>query len=280
MGATVYVNGRSVVHKNSDGKSIAFPDVCLSPPPAPTGPIPIPYPNTALSHDTDEGAKTVFADGTPVALKGQSHFKTSTGDEAGSQGGNVLTHKTKGKAFFMNAAMDVSIEGAMVPRHGDPMAHNCACAPIGGVAPCYIDLFTTAIEQTDCDEPYNRDKHGRDSDGRATPNPDQREAVRGLMSDEATEFQPAGTVICWECQQPTANPVADHQPPLVLTYYRGGCHDEEVMQDAAGTMDVRTEPPEPPDETPCIVPHCPDCSDRQRNAMSRFSREARMAQGL
>jgi uncharacterized Zn-binding protein involved in type VI secretion len=280
MGATVYVNDRSVVHKKSDGKSIAFPDVCLSPPPAPTGPVPLPYPNTAMSSDTDEGASTVAADGAPVALKGQSHFKTSTGDEAGNQGGNVVTHKTKGKAFFMNASMDVTIEGAQVPRHGDPMAHNCSCAPYAGIAPAYIDLLTTAMEHTDCEDVYKRNVHGRDSEGRRTPNDEQREGVRGLLSDQATESQPAGTVICWECQEPTANPVADHQPPLVLTYYRGGCHDEEEMQDAAGTTDVRSEPPEPPDETPCIVPHCPDCSDRQRNSMNQLSRDARAAQGF
>ena len=71
MGATVYVNGRSVAHENSNGKAIAFPDVCLSPPPPPAGPVPIPYPNIALSQDTDNGAKTVSADGKPVAIKGQ-----------------------------------------------------------------------------------------------------------------------------------------------------------------------------------------------------------------
>jgi uncharacterized Zn-binding protein involved in type VI secretion len=280
MGATVYANGKSVAHKNSDGKAIAFPDVCLSPPPPPAGPIPVPYPNTALSKDTDKGADTVTADGQPIALKGKSNFSTSTGDEGGTQGGNVLTHKTKGKAFFLAASMDVQIEGKPVPRHGDPMAHNCACAPYGGVAPAYVDLITTALEHTDCDEPYEREEHGQDGNGEDTPNDDQRGAVNDLKSTEATEDQPAGTVICWECRQPTANPVADHQPPLVLKYYSGGCHDEEEMQDAAGTDDVREEPPEPPDDTPCIVPHCPDCSDLQRNAMSAFSRAARAAQGL
>lgn len=269
MGATVYVNDRSVVHKNSDGQAIAFPDVCLSPPPPPAGPVPIPYPNTAFSRDTDNGAKTVIADGQPVALKGQSKISTSTGDEGGVQGGNVLTHKTKGKAFFLAASMDVTIEGKNVPRHGDPMAHNCACAPYGGVAPAYIDLFTAAEENVDCDEEYDRDVHGRDVYGRATPNPDQTAAVNALRG-------PDGRVDCWECGLPTATPIPDHQPPLILKYYSGGCHDEDEMQDAAGTDNVRRQPPDPPDDTPCIVPHCPSCSSdgysSQMNEMRAFSR--------
>ena len=50
MGVTVGVNKLSVVHKDSGGVTIAFPDVCKTPSPA--GPIPIPYPNIAKSSDT------------------------------------------------------------------------------------------------------------------------------------------------------------------------------------------------------------------------------------
>lgn len=280
MGATVYVNGRSVTHKNSNGKAIAFPDVCLSPPPPPTGPIPVPYPNTAFSKDTDRGAKAVKADGKPVAIKGKSRFSKSTGDEGGTQGGNVITHKTKGKAFFLAASMDVKIEGKFVPRHGDPMAHNCACAPFASVAPAYIDLITTAEEHNNCGRRYNRDEDGADCEGEGTPNPEQREAVANMRSADATEYQPEGTVVCWQCREPTANPVADHQPPLILSYYNGGCHDSDEMCEAAGTDNVQDRPPEPPDETPCIVPHCPDCSFKQMQEMRQFSRRARAAQNL
>lgn len=280
MGSTVYVNGRSVVHKNAGGKSIAFPDPCLSPPPPPAGPIPVPYPNTAMASDTDEGASSVKADGQPVAIKGQSKIKTSTGDEGGTQGGNVVTHKTKGKAFFLVASMDVKIEGKPVPRHGDSMAQNCACAPFGGVAPAYVDLITQALEYTNCDDRYDRDEHGNDSAGDPTPNDDQTAAVNNMRSTVATEDQPAGTVICWECKKPTANPIADHQPPLVLNYYSGGCHDPGQQEDVAGNDNYLSEPPEPPDDTACIVPHCPDCSFRQMQEMQRFSQAARAAQGL
>jgi len=93
MGVSVGVNNMSVVHKGSGGKTIAFPDVCKTPSPA--GPIPIPYPNIAKSSDTAKGSKKVKCDGNPICLK-DSNFSTSTGDEAGSAGGGVVSNKTKG----------------------------------------------------------------------------------------------------------------------------------------------------------------------------------------
>jgi len=121
MGVTVGVNNLSVVHKDSGGITIAFPDVCKTP--TPGGPVPIPYPNIAMSSDTAKGSKSVKIDGNPVCLK-DSNFKTSTGDEAGSAGGGVASSKTKGKAEFVNFSMDVKIEGKNVPRALDLMLHN------------------------------------------------------------------------------------------------------------------------------------------------------------
>ena len=121
MPVTVGVNNLSVVHKDSGGVTIAFPDVCKTP--SPGGPIPIPYPNIAMSSDTAAGSKSVKIDGNPVCLK-DSNFKTSTGDEAGTAGGGVASSKTKGKAEFVNFSMDVKIEGKNVPRALDLMLHN------------------------------------------------------------------------------------------------------------------------------------------------------------
>ena len=58
-GITIGVNNLSVVHKSSNGVTIAFPDVCKTP--APSGPIPIPYPNIAKSTDTEKGVKRTKA---------------------------------------------------------------------------------------------------------------------------------------------------------------------------------------------------------------------------
>ena len=120
MPVTVGVNNMSVVHKDSAGVTIAFPDVCKTP--SPSGPIPIPYPNIAQSSDTAQGSSTVKCDGNPICLK-DSNFSTSTGDEAGSVGG-VVSSKVKGKAEFVNFSFDVQVEGKNVARAFDLMLHN------------------------------------------------------------------------------------------------------------------------------------------------------------
>ena len=121
MPASINVNTRTVVHKSSNGIATAFPDVCKTP--TPGGPVPIPYPNIAMSSDTADGSKTVSMDGNPIMLKG-SNFSTSTGDEAGTAGGGVVSSKTKGKAEFVNYSFDVKVEGKNVPRLGDMMIQN------------------------------------------------------------------------------------------------------------------------------------------------------------
>jgi uncharacterized Zn-binding protein involved in type VI secretion len=126
MPATVIVNFRTVVHASSNGLVTGFPDVCKTPSPA--GPIPIPYPNIAQSSDTAQGSQTVKVDGNPIMLQG-SNFATSTGDEAGSAGGGVVSNTTKGKAEFVLYSFDVKVEGKAVPRMGDLMLLNKLSAP-------------------------------------------------------------------------------------------------------------------------------------------------------
>lgn len=122
MGVTVGVNNLSVVHKGSSGITTAFPDVCKTPaPPAPF--VPIPYPNIAKSSDTSKGSKKVKCDGNPICLK-DSNFMMSTGDEAGTAGGGMVSNKIKGKAEFVNFSFDVKVEGKNVARALDLMLHN------------------------------------------------------------------------------------------------------------------------------------------------------------
>ncbi|HFE36874.1 MAG TPA: DUF4150 domain-containing protein [Gammaproteobacteria bacterium] len=121
MPATVNVNFRTVVHKSSNGMSIAFPDVCKTP--CAPSPIPIPYPNIAMSSNTAKGSKKVKVDGNPIMLKG-SNFSTSTGDEAGSAGGGVVSNTNKGKAEFNLYSFDVKVEGKEVARLADLMMNN------------------------------------------------------------------------------------------------------------------------------------------------------------
>jgi hypothetical protein len=120
MPVTVGVNSLSVIHQASGGVTIAFPDVCKTPTPA--GPVPIPYPNVAMSSDTAQPSKQVKCDGNPICLQ-DSSFAVSTGDEAGSAGG-VASGKIKGKAEFVLYSFDVKVEGKNVPRALDIMLHN------------------------------------------------------------------------------------------------------------------------------------------------------------
>lgn len=125
MPTTTSANDRTVVHKKSSGVSAAFPDVCKTPTPA--GPVPIPYPNIAMSSDTAKGSKKVKVDGESIMLR-DSNFSTSTGDEAGSVGG-VVSNRIKGKAEFVSYSFDVKVEGKNVPRLGDLMLQNKGSAP-------------------------------------------------------------------------------------------------------------------------------------------------------
>jgi hypothetical protein len=129
--ATVLVNGRTVVHATSGGVSSAFPDVCQTP--TPGGPVPIPYPNIAMSADTADGSETFTADGNPVMLQG-SNFRTSTGDEPGTAGG-VMSTCNKGIAEFVTYSFDVKVEGRNVARLGDLMLQNKRTTPNTPPAP-------------------------------------------------------------------------------------------------------------------------------------------------
>ena len=80
METNVYINGREACSRASDGKSAgAFPDPCWSPPPPPTGPVVVPYSNTAYARDLQNGTATVFICKSMVAQKDRSYFSTSEG---------------------------------------------------------------------------------------------------------------------------------------------------------------------------------------------------------
>jgi hypothetical protein len=127
MSQNVFANGKEISAKKDDNKSTcAMPDVCLSPPSPPAGPIPIPYPNTAQASDTTDGSKSVKIGGDMVGLKNSSNYKKSTGDEAATKslGMGVVTHTIQGKMLHAAWSMDVKIEGANVIRHMDITTHN------------------------------------------------------------------------------------------------------------------------------------------------------------
>jgi hypothetical protein len=121
MPCTIFVNGRGVVHETSGGLSTVFPDVCLTP--TPGGPVPIPYPNLGKAADTSAGPASVTCDGGMPMVKGAKYQLTS-GDEAGSAGGGVVSGSLKGEAEFLTYSFDVKFEGRNVCRLGDSLFHN------------------------------------------------------------------------------------------------------------------------------------------------------------
>jgi hypothetical protein len=132
MSANVFANGREVSAKKSSDQSIAaMPDVCLSPPSPPAGPIPIPYPNFSKASDTSDGTKTVKIAGDEAGMKNQSNYKTSKGDEAATRtlGMGVVTHTIQGKTQFAAWSFDVMFEGANAVRFMDLTTHNHASDP-------------------------------------------------------------------------------------------------------------------------------------------------------
>jgi hypothetical protein len=127
MGVNVYANGMEVSAKKSDNQSIAaMPDVCLSPPTPPAGPVPIPYPNFSQASDLSDGTRTVKLGGQEAGIKDESNYSTSKGDEAATRtlGMGTVTHTIQGKTKFAAWSMDVKFEGSNVTRFGDITTHN------------------------------------------------------------------------------------------------------------------------------------------------------------
>jgi hypothetical protein len=80
----MFVTASGVIASSKSGKEaamFAFPDVCLTPPSPPGGPIPVPYPNTVRASASDFGAGTKTTKvGEKICFKA-TKVKTSEGDE-------------------------------------------------------------------------------------------------------------------------------------------------------------------------------------------------------
>jgi len=138
MSVTINVNGLSLCHKASSGVTTAtIPDICKTPTNA--GPVPVPYPNIALSADLAKGTTTVKADGGNMIAHKSSEFSKSSGDEAGTVGG-VKSGVNMGKATWITWSMDVKVEGKNACRLSDKMFMNKQnTVSMGGVIQPPID---------------------------------------------------------------------------------------------------------------------------------------------
>lgn len=90
--------------------SATVPDVCLTP--AAPSPIPVPYPNFAMSDMADPGSivENVLVVAMP-ALNMGSMLLLSQGDEAGTAGGGVACGEIMGMAEFVDGSPNVMVGG-------------------------------------------------------------------------------------------------------------------------------------------------------------------------
>jgi hypothetical protein len=202
---TVYANGRELSGKASGNKTIAaMPDVCLSPPAPPAGPIPIPYPNTSMASDTADGSKTVFVQGKEVGLKNASVYKKSNGNEpaTNSFGAGVVSHVIQGKTKFAAWSFDVKIEGQNAVRHLDLTTTNHVNNPNTGLGPSAGLMSPPPPTAEDCKELSEcndgvRERMGDDSrvavqrlsgDTPETPNTIAHAAIQGASAPASPAF--------------------------------------------------------------------------------------------
>lgn len=122
MPTHITVNSLGLTHKSSTGMSKAtIPDVCKTP--SPGGPIPLPYPNFAMSSTLSGGTTTVFAKGGAMIANKPSQYSMSTGDEPGTVGG-VKSSTFKQATDWILYSFDVKMDGENACRHTDKKYHN------------------------------------------------------------------------------------------------------------------------------------------------------------
>jgi uncharacterized Zn-binding protein involved in type VI secretion len=282
MGITVYNEGMGLFHSGSGGKGIAPGDVCLTPPPPPAGPLPVPYVNSLGASDLADGSETVKVDGNPTALEDKSSISTSTGNEPATQGGSVITHKTKGKGYFTMWSSTLMIEGKGADRHGDPMGQNCSSSP-----PSCVDMQALVAFQVKygvqnqplCDEPYDRKKLGLSGTTQS-----QKDEVYGEECWEcAAAFEGGADKLVFESKsgkistkttaktsgrKDSKQMTPDHQPPISTAWENGGCWmDEEEFKEWAKA-----------DST--VVPHCKFHSNTQGGTISGAEAKEDIAEWL
>jgi uncharacterized Zn-binding protein involved in type VI secretion len=266
MSCTVFAENMGLFHKGSGGKGVAPGDVCLTPPPPPAGPVPVPYVNMLQASNLAKGSKSVKIQGEPTALESQSNVSTSNGNEPGSQPPKgVVTATNKGKGSFKLWSFTVKVEGKGVCRHGDMMGQNHMSDPPNCIDAAALTKFEAALKKLGVlDEPcppYKRSSHAPKPD----PQPEQIDAVNGKPCWECKKVNPKLQEAIWDTAkvtdasganvyvkgvlkvEPKPNPrvhgrsneagagmTHDHQPPMNVAWKMGGCHMPDPDGDPTG----------------------------------------------
>ena len=125
------------------GVDMGFPDVCITPIPAPTGeiPTPIPYPDIAMSATSSLPVVHVLVDCMP-ALNQLSEGVVSAGDTTGLEGG-VVSHDVDGEAEYLVGCFTILVGGAPAQRLTSVTGQNAA-----GVLPNAPGMCATPSQVT------------------------------------------------------------------------------------------------------------------------------------
>ena len=124
------------------GMDLGFPDVCLTP--AGPVPVPIPYPDIAMSATTAPAAYNVLVDCMP-AINVLSKGLVSVGDNAGVAGGGVVTHMIDGQATYMVGCITIFVDGVPAQRLTSVTGQNAAGVLPNGPGMCAAPSQVTVL---------------------------------------------------------------------------------------------------------------------------------------
>ena len=123
------------------GQNMAFPDVCKTP--TPVGPIPLPYPNIAMTSTTNPVVPNITVDAMPV-INQASFGMVSQGDEAGAAGG-VVDSMICGQTCYQVGCSTITMGGAPAQRLTSITGQNAAGATPNAVGACLAPSQTTVL---------------------------------------------------------------------------------------------------------------------------------------
>ena len=236
----VYANGNEISAKKDGNKSIAsMPDVCLSPPSPPAGPIPVPYPNSSDDSKTTDGSKSVKISGDEVGLKNQSTYKDSNGDEAATKsfGMGVVSHNIQGPLKHAAWSMDVKIEGYNVIRHMDMTTQNhqnpgnVPGIDMGKMKPPGGEPECVELEQEARDSVANHGKGANTGTGKLPRNDALVTASHTSAGGVTTQFKAVQPGSDWVCSDKSNGYSQPHQKTYVT------CTDSEYNDNPQGNRD-------------------------------------------
>ncbi len=118
------------VNSSLSGMHFGFPDVCLSPPPPPLGPVPIPYPNMATLPMGLGFAVKNFV-GMMPSHNMATTIPTTLGDFGGVLGGGVMSASIMGPARNIMGSVKLFTEGMPATKMLSPAIQNSTNVPCG-----------------------------------------------------------------------------------------------------------------------------------------------------